>query len=256
MEGIQNYLETTYETIINYLIDKEIIIHDEDPFTIKAKKYLIKYKRLIGLISLIILILIPYYCFSNEDEDENVQRGGVITQEEAMQHLQNQKASREAMAAGKAAFAKEVKQKGYEEMGAKGETYKDRKAKEKEFLKSKKKEGEEAGRQAVKDKIFEKKAAKIQAKADEKAKFAEKIGKFKERGLKGNLKSGFKGAYNIGASGAEAFKDNAAWLYGILYSIAATVAIFMLVVPSIAFFVIGIMCFFLLKDKVKYFKGL
>lgn len=231
MEEIQNYLETTYETIKNYLIDKEIIINDEDPFTIKAKKYLIKYKRLIGLISLIILIIIPYYCFTGDDEDEdkNVQRGGVVSREEAMQHLQNQKASREAM------------QKAKEEMD---------KAEKKEQTRRKTPEERAKAKADAKEK-------KSQDLADKKQEQKDALGK-KYDNFKDNLnyKGAKNAAYNVGAAAAGAFKDNADWFYGLLYSIAATVAIFMLVVPTLGFVIIGIMCFFLLKTKVKFLKGL
>lgn len=197
MEEIQNYLETLYEIIKDYLIDKEINIHNEDTFKTKSKKFLIKYKRLIGLISLIILILIPYYCFDREEFP--IQKGGVISVADAAKHFKDKAASTEALKAGKAEFEKEQKK---------------------------------AKSQATKDKFLAK---------DLEGKPLQRVGAI---------------GYRAGAVVGEAFKDNADWFYGLLYSIAATVAIFMLVVPSIAFFAIGIMCFFLLKDKIKYFKGL
>ena len=52
---IKNYL-------YDYFIDDSIIINENDDFIIKIKKGIFKYKRIISLILLIILLIIGYYC--------------------------------------------------------------------------------------------------------------------------------------------------------------------------------------------------
>jgi hypothetical protein len=56
------YCENMYDNIYNYLIDKDIIIDDKDIFINKLKYFLLKYKRIIAIILLIILLFIGYNC--------------------------------------------------------------------------------------------------------------------------------------------------------------------------------------------------
>ena len=49
---------------------------------------------------------------------------------------------------------------------------------------------------------------------------------------------------------ADKFKEFASWLYEILFAIAISIAICMIVVPSIAFFALGLICYFLLRKKL------
>ena len=65
-----------------------------------------------------------------------------------------------------------------------------------------------------------------------------------------------KKPYDLSARAVGKFKEGAPWLYQILYTIAFTLILAILVLPSFCFFVIGILCFFLLKSKVKALKGL
>jgi len=66
------------------------------------------------------------------------------------------------------------------------------------------------------------------------------------------VKSGYKGIANR----AERAKDFAPWLYGLIYSIAITILIFMIFMPAISFFIVGIICYNLVKDKISYIKSL
>uniref|UniRef100_A0A6C0HMN6 Uncharacterized protein n=1 Tax=viral metagenome TaxID=1070528 RepID=A0A6C0HMN6_9ZZZZ len=65
-----------------------------------------------------------------------------------------------------------------------------------------------------------------------------------------------KKPYDLSARAVGKFKEGAPWLYQILYTIAFTLILAILVLPSFCFFIIGILCFFLLKSKVKALKGL
>lgn len=283
MDDILNYLETSYISLKDYLIDKEIIIKDEEPFIDQLQKFLLKYKRLIGLILLIILILIPYICFDNENE-LSIQKGGALTNENAKEIVETEYSDKQKLGKAQQQFAKE--QKRAELQAQIGPSYKAKKAeklleKDKGATLSKKEKKElkkdvsaekyeknkdvykqkrDEAKQAYQDKKLEKKAALAQKKADKFGKLGEKVGKIQAKGIKGNIKSGLtsgaKGIYNVGAYAGEKAKDNAEWFYGLIYSIAITIAIFMLFGPAILFILIGIMCYFLLKDKIKYFKAL
>ena len=63
-------------------------------------------------------------------------------------------------------------------------------------------------------------------------------------------------AYQAGAFVGDKAKEFAGWLYQILFAIAISIAICMVVLPSISFFIVGIICFFLLKSKISTFKSL
>ena len=63
-------------------------------------------------------------------------------------------------------------------------------------------------------------------------------------------------AYQAGAYVGEKFKEFAGWLYEILFAIAISIAICMVVLPSVSFFILGLICFILLKKKVSQVKGL
>jgi hypothetical protein len=65
-----------------------------------------------------------------------------------------------------------------------------------------------------------------------------------------------KSIYNVGSYAGEKFKEFSGWLYEILFAIAISIAICMVVLPSLSFFIIGIICFFLLKSKISSFKSL
>jgi hypothetical protein len=54
---------------------------------------------------------------------------------------------------------------------------------------------------------------------------------------------------------ADKFKQFASWLYEILFAIAISIAICMIVMPSIAFFALGLICYFLLRKKISTMKA-
>lgn len=58
-----------------------------------------------------------------------------------------------------------------------------------------------------------------------------------------------------GQFAADKFKEFAGWLYEILFAIAISIAICMIVVPSIAFFALGLICYFLLRKKISTMKA-
>jgi len=66
-------------------------------------------------------------------------------------------------------------------------------------------------------------------------------------------------AKNLGSQAgqfaADKFKQFAGWLYEILFAIAISIAICMIVIPSIAFFALGLICYFLLRKKLATMKA-
>ena len=52
----------TYDTIINYLVDKNIKGNENDTTLSKIEKFLLKYKRIIAIVLLILLLYIGNQC--------------------------------------------------------------------------------------------------------------------------------------------------------------------------------------------------
>ncbi len=61
LDNIKN-IKNIKNNIVNYFIDNDIVINDDDDIKIKIKKFLLKYKRTIAMICLIILLIIGYHC--------------------------------------------------------------------------------------------------------------------------------------------------------------------------------------------------
>ena len=51
-----------YQDLYNYLIDDKIEIYENDTLLIKFQKILLKYKRIISIILLILLLIIGHTC--------------------------------------------------------------------------------------------------------------------------------------------------------------------------------------------------
>ena len=202
-----NIFDTSWKNIYNYFINTQININDEDDYKTKLTKYLLKYKRIIGLVLLIILLIIGYYNenYKNYENYENynnqTQKGGAgligIASKLSLTDIKKAK--------GLAEDAKSISNK--------------------------------AKHMKTGDNIHD------------------KVGNVLSKGVSGNIKSGLKGTYNVGAAGAQSIRENADWFYGMVYAIALSLAICIITIPSIAFFIVGIICYFLLKDNIKSIKG-
>jgi len=250
------YINNLVTIIYNYFIDNTINIKDDDNFNVKIKKYLLKYKKAIGLILLIILLIIGYYCdpynFIYDDvniKKENIQDGGSIETVKDKEYFKAQSAKAKAEAQAQAEAAKE-------EANEEAKAAKDKAAKDKAIEDAKPKPG-------FKDKL---KSAVSKAKTGQSEKMQASFDLKKDK-LKGAVKAmpgkalaGIKQAptafYDAGATAARAFKDNSDIIYQIFYSIALFIIICIVAIPTVALFVIGIICYFLLKDKMKTLKSL
>ena len=59
----------------------------------------------------------------------------------------------------------------------------------------------------------------------------------------------------VAAAAGEKAKEFAGWLYEILFAIAISLAICMVILPSLSFFIVGLICYFLLKSKMSSLKS-
>lgn len=82
-------------------------------------------------------------------------------------------------------------------------------------------------------------------------------GKEKYKALIGEGGKGLKGT--VGAASDYAisrFRENSSLIYEILYQIAFVIIILLIVFPTAALFIIAIICFIVLRDKLAYMKSL
>jgi len=208
---------TINNTIYIYLIDNNIIIYDDDDMQLKIYKYTLKYKKIIGIILLIILLIIGYYNnFFN-----------IINNSNDSNDSKNDIILQKGGAAAVPSAAVPTK-----------------------TLYSQFKSG------------ISKRKYKGAAEYDLKLKAAgEAKDKAKEYITEGAKKTFNKATsastyYDAGASVARKFKDNVDVIYQILYAIALFIVLCIITIPALSFFIIGIFCYFLLKDKMKTIKRL
>lgn len=208
-------------SINNYFIDNDIDIKEDDNTQNKYKKYLVKYRKIIALICLIILLIIGYYYNPFNIENKNIINNKSI-----------QKGGSEPPA------ATPVEPKDATPVEP---------AKDAPPVEPAKDDGKKSSK-------IDKGAAQLSIKGD-KAKAA--LSKGADSLKKGAKKLVSPSAYyDAGAAVAHKFKDNAGIIYQIIYSVALFIVLCVVTVPAMAFAIIGIMCFFLLKDKMKTIKGL
>ena len=185
---------------INYfLIDKDIIINENDNFIIKLKYFLLKYKRIIAIVLLIILLIIGYQCnlsiFSS-----------------------NNSSNRSTILNG-----------GYNSLVKK----------------------------AVKESKIAEKTSKTISKVGSAVKSGAQYAKANPgKAIAKTMKYGASGAYSFAANRGQDIKEFAPWIYEQLYSISVFILVCIIFMPLIGFFIIGIICYTLLKDKIGYIKGL
>jgi flagellar biosynthesis GTPase FlhF len=261
----------------NLFIIKEYVIKPDDDLITQSKYFILRYRRIIGIILLIILLYIAFTCKFNENTTRN--------SNEYTNEINTQKGGAGGYNFGAFAFDPRAR----EEMALRNEIPKKHdeskkraaiqaklEAKDAKEAADKKTADEQAAAEAEKKKIADAKAAKKRmsrldkSKASakiksEKAKEAfkgtaagKKIAEMKEMRRSGFSKKAVAGRmmYQAGAYTGEKFKEFAGWLYQILFTIAISIAICMVVLPSISFFIVGIICFFLLKSKMSSFKSL
>ena len=241
----QEYHNYIYNYMYNYLIDTKIKIYENDTLSIKFQKILLKYKRIIAIVLLIILLIIGYQCdiyyiFINKKEKTCILHGGgsfevsttaPMPAAAAAFTFAPPAAAASAPASAPAAAAASAPAAAAAAPAAAAAA--------------------SAAADAVKPKA---KKGKLY-----KSKYASKI-KAGAKNAAAATKSGIMNApANLKAFGqrrAEDIKDLAPWFYGIIYSISIALLSFLIFMPTIGFIVVGIVCFALLKEKISYIKSL
>ena len=220
MDGFMKYLEKMMNGIrdvsIYIFIDKEYEINPVMDAWEQFQQYIMRYRRIIGIIMLIILIGIKLYC------DDFIKSTLLSSSNNSMKIKQKGGAGAIAATAGKAIASSGAAQAAVASAGQAAASS----------------AGEAVGEETTK-----------------------KLGKLDE--IKGMRAAGFskkqiagRMGYQAGAYVGEKFKEFATWLYEILFAIAISIAICMVVMPSISFFILGLVCYFLLKSKISGFKAL
>ena len=191
---MDNLKTNIWEPINNYFVNYDIIINESRSSKLELfKLYLLKYKRVIGLVLLIILLIIGYNCnpYSNMN------------------------------------FSSDMKTDMKNDMKTGGGRVGD-------FMTSQRAKAEMSA-SSLRDST--------------KATLAP-VGKT----LKGAVSP--TKMFNAAGDAAHSFADNSDMIYRILYSIAIFIVMCIVIVPSLAFIIIGVMCYFLLKSRMKSIKGL
>ena len=208
----------------NYFIDNNININDDEQINSKIKKYLLKYKKIIALVLIILLLIIGYNCDPYNIRNNNqIQTGGasnVVPVPEPAPPAPQAPPAAPAPPAPKKTFKEKVKNKIAKSSDKRQAGYDLKKEKAKKTIES--------------------------AKA--------KAGEFKKKAL--SLKTYTGGIYNVGSDVANKFKNNADLIYQVFYAFAMFILICIVTVPALAFIVIGLICYVLLKDKIKAVKDL
>lgn len=285
--AIINAVINTYDYLDNILVFKEYEINPDDDLITQTKMFILRYRRIIGILLLIILLYMGFNCDfgqsrgkgenadRNENRKENVQKGGSNFAAAGMGFF-NGPGGKQAKA--NAQFEDNVTKKYQEkkkkdEIEAKLKKADDNKA-AKDKADSDKKTADAAEQKKKDDKAAYKKLSFLEKKklnysekgsltskgkeAFGKTAAGRKIQEMKDMRAAGKSKLSIAGnmAYQAGAFVGDKAKEFAGWLYQILFAIAISIAICMVVLPSISFFIIGIICFFLLKSKISTFKSL
>lgn len=239
--AIINAVINTYDYLDDILVFKEYEINPDDDLITQTKMFILRYRRIIGILLLIILLYMGFKCDfvqsrgkgenadRNENRKENIQKGGDDYNFKGM-GFWNGPGGQQAKADSNLTDAAKQKKKD-DNAEYKKLSHLDRKK-----LKYSRKAKEAFSKSSAGKKIKEIKDMRVAGKS----RFA----------IAGNM------AYQAGAFVGDKAKEFAGWLYQILFAIAISIAICMVVLPSISFFIVGIICFFLLKSKMSTFKSL
>jgi hypothetical protein len=300
----------TYNYLEDILVFKDYEIDENADLITQSKQFILRYRRIIGIILLAILLYIWFNCDINKSDNktknsgnsgnsansnenrERIQKGGASAGAGAvvagaagaagaagpapapapkLTKAQRKEAAFER--SEKAAYEQEKKKAALQEKFKKNdadkaaEEEKQKKADEIKKLEDTKaqRKQEKASRsfgQKTKDMFHSKAGTELQREklkgAYKDSAVGKKMDEIKSMRDAGISKKKIAGqmAYQAGAYVGEKFKEFAGWLYEILFAIAISIAICMVVLPSISFFLVALFCFFLLKKKMSQIKGI
>ena len=302
-----DYIYNAYSYLEDLLIIKEHEINHSDDWITKSKHFLLRYRRIIGIVMLCIVIYIALYCepvdmaVSRYSREEYIQKGGAsdaVSEPNPLTSLEvetpkpkpilsaEEKAKRQAEGRAKsrkqqglqsmreqneikAEYAKEQTDKAKQ----KEESDKQQKADEKKAYKNlsrydKARLSATQTTDELKGKIKETKYGKKmfdsfeQMGKDAKGKtlrgkagvYVKGIGKSTLKGVQSGIKNAPGAVYKMGSYVGETAKEYSQIFYQLLFAVVITVCILMIFLPSLTFFFIGLVCYFLLKKKMANLK--
>ena len=262
--NISNFLDTSWKAITDYFINTQININNNDDYKTKFEKFLLKYKRIIGLVLLIILLIIGYYyyTYNNYNNDANIiQKGGgsetpaaaPATAETAAAAPAAAPAPAPAPALAAAAEPAADKKKG---IGDYKKEAIDKKAISKLAKVDASKAKYTAGKASLK-KAIGKSAGNIKAAGTGLGMSGKKgaVARYATGAVSKGVSGSISAVRNVGAAGAQSIRENADWFYGMLYAVAISLVVCIITIPSIAFFICGLICYVLLKNNMKAIKS-
>ena len=295
-DELTSICNTLYKTILNFLIDDDYKVDNSLEWSELCQIYIMRYRRIIGIFILIILLGILRYCNWKEvNESSTLQTGGgnhsALVQAEmaklrAVDEAQTQFAKEKAEIAKAEAKIAEEKTKA-EQVKKVAQAKAAKKAGRSTFSKAMSKAGKatritgaastissaaSSAKKSVREGMGKigSHLSKDTYTGAQVAKLSKGVGSAIDKTKLGKLASGkmddikamreagmsrFGVAKQLTGDAANKFKEFAGWLYEILFALAISIAICMIVVPSIAFFALGLICYFLLRKKMSSIKA-
>ena len=236
-----NELSRTGDIITNFFIDDNYKINNELEWTDVIQDYIMRYRRIIGIIILVILLVIMRNCNWNKsnlkikttnNEEILVAKGGALPLLAAAPIASALTSG--AGASGAAALASGAAGSGGAAALAStvGQSV-----------------GANVAQNLAKDAMPSVENGRSKSRKVMDFASGGKYSAMREAGFS-KFRSGLELTRQGGQYVADKFKEFASWLYEILFAIAISIAICMIVVPSIAFFALGLICYFLLRKKL------
>jgi len=293
--------DTISNTVSNFLIDDDYKIDDTLEWSELIQVYIMRYRRIIGIVILVSLLGIMRYCSWKDnmnidsEKEFGLQTGGGNHSATVDAEMAKLRAVDEAQTKFAAEKASATEQKGKAEQAEKLATAKAAKnAGRSKFSKGMSKLGDKlkstklgksvssaaasisSASQAVSDKVGSTSShlTKDTYTGAQMSKLSKGVGSALGKTKLGKFASGTMGdittmkdlgmskgevakelAGQAGRYAVDKFKEFSGWLYEILFALAISIAICMIVVPSIAFFALGLICYFLLRKKISSMKA-
>lgn len=220
--------------LYDYFINKKIVINDKDDIQTKIEKYIIKYHKIIGIILLIIFLIILYCHSSIPNINIKIQKGGAT----AVPLAATAVSSGAISATGATGVASAISSTGATSALSTGAGL--------------------AGATNIASKIdgVTEELSNIHVKGLTNS--SKKMEKFKKYASEGKSITGkyFGSAADYSRRTAAVIKGYSPIFYRMLYTVAFTLIVAIVVLPSLAFLIIGIVCYFLLQKNMDYIKKL
>ena len=208
--------------LYDYFINSKIIIYDKDDIQTKIEKYIIKYHKIIGIILLVIFFIIVYCHSSIINVNINLQTGGAGAV--APLAVATVPAVVSAPVAGAVASSAGISSTAVASL-------------------------------ATSSSALSKLNISNVKGLQNKSKMMEKLTKFSRDGKK-YASEGIGGLSDYSRRTASVIKGYSPIFYRILYTVAFTLIVAIVVLPSVIFLIIGIVCYFLLQKNMDYIKKL